>query len=131
MDYLRSGWGINTSFAIDFTASNGEVFEPDSLHKIDPSGRNLNQYEEAILGVGKIIEPYALNSQFAVFGFGGIPRYMGANKPSHCFNLNGQPNPIMIGLQNVYLQYKYAISNTGLAGPTYFSHVLRALLAYV
>lgn len=52
MDYLRSGWGINTSFAIDFTASNGEIFEPGSLHKIDASGRVLNQYEEAILGVG-------------------------------------------------------------------------------
>jgi len=42
MDYLRSGWGINTSFAIDFTASNGEIFEPGSLHKIDATGRVLN-----------------------------------------------------------------------------------------
>ena len=26
MEYLRSGWAINMSFAIDFTASNGERF---------------------------------------------------------------------------------------------------------
>jgi hypothetical protein len=52
-DYLRSGWGINTSFAIDFTASNGEpLSDPQSLHKQDPTGQRLNQYEEAILGVG-------------------------------------------------------------------------------
>jgi len=24
MEYLRSGWAVNMSFAIDFTASNGE-----------------------------------------------------------------------------------------------------------
>ena len=34
-EYLRSGWGVNTSFAIDFTASNGELFEAGSLHKQD------------------------------------------------------------------------------------------------
>jgi hypothetical protein len=62
MDYLRSGWGINSSFAIDFTASNGEIIEHNSLHKIDPSGRIQNQYEQAILGVGSIVEPYAINS---------------------------------------------------------------------
>jgi hypothetical protein len=32
MEYLRSGWAINLSLAIDFTASNGEVSEKDSLH---------------------------------------------------------------------------------------------------
>jgi len=42
MDYLRSGWAINMSFAIDFTASNGERFDPNSLHYIDPSGRIRN-----------------------------------------------------------------------------------------
>lgn len=28
MEYLRSGWAINMSFAVDFTASNGELIEP-------------------------------------------------------------------------------------------------------
>lgn len=61
MEYLRSGWAVNTSFAIDFTASNGELIERNSLHYQDPLGRQMNQYEEAILGVGKIVEPYAMN----------------------------------------------------------------------
>lgn len=38
MEYLRSGWAINMSLAIDFTASNGELSEPRSLHKQDPTG---------------------------------------------------------------------------------------------
>jgi hypothetical protein len=51
-DYLRSGWAINTSFAIDFTASNGEIFEHDSLHIQNKAPGQLNQYEQAIFGVG-------------------------------------------------------------------------------
>lgn len=42
MDYLRSGWAINMSFAIDFTASNGDLSDFNSLHKQDPSGRVMN-----------------------------------------------------------------------------------------
>jgi hypothetical protein len=48
MEYLRSGWAINASFAIDFTASNGEISSIDSLHRLDLTGVRLNQYEEAI-----------------------------------------------------------------------------------
>ena len=44
-DYLRSGWAINTSFAIDFTASNGEIYESDSLHFQHKEPGRLNQYE--------------------------------------------------------------------------------------
>ncbi len=93
MDYLRSGWAINMSFAIDFTASNGERNEPGSLHFMDPSGYNKNQYEKALTAVGSVVEPYAMNQQFATFGFGGIPRFMGSNSVSHCFNLSAKPDP--------------------------------------
>jgi hypothetical protein len=33
VDYLRSGWFINMACAIDFTASNGELIDPKSLHR--------------------------------------------------------------------------------------------------
>jgi hypothetical protein len=42
-DYLKSGWKINMSVAIDFTASNGEPSEKNSLHRINEDGA-LNQY---------------------------------------------------------------------------------------
>lgn len=37
VDYLRSGWQISLSVAIDFTASNGQVNDPTSLHALDDS----------------------------------------------------------------------------------------------
>ena len=59
-EYLKSGWFINMSLAIDYTASNGEVTDPKSLHyvnKDDPS--KLNEYEIAMEHVGKILDTYA------------------------------------------------------------------------
>ena len=32
VDYLMSGWNINLACAIDFTASNGDLSDPKSLH---------------------------------------------------------------------------------------------------
>lgn len=44
VEYLRSGWQISLSVAIDFTASNGQVKDPTSLHSLNEG----NQYVEAI-----------------------------------------------------------------------------------
>ena len=48
VDYLRSGWGISLCVAIDFTGSNGDPKDHDSLHYL---GAN-NQYDNAIAYVG-------------------------------------------------------------------------------
>ncbi len=61
MEYLRSGWCINLSVAIDYTASNGDVVDKTSLHFQDPTGRVQNQYEQALLSVGRVVEPYAMD----------------------------------------------------------------------
>ncbi|KAK1581808.1 hypothetical protein Q3G72_009168 [Acer saccharum] len=39
--------------AVDFTASNGNPRNPNSLHYIDPSGR-LNSYQQTIIEVGEV-----------------------------------------------------------------------------
>jgi hypothetical protein len=102
VDYLRSGWGINLSLAIDYTASNGDnIYSKASLHFQSPDGQ-LNMYEKAIMSVGQVMEPYATNSKFGVYGFGGIPRFMNLSKPSHCFHLNGTADPVIVGFQNVF-----------------------------
>ena len=43
-DYLRSGWQMSLSVAIDFTASNGQVTDGSSLH----AGGADNDYTNAI-----------------------------------------------------------------------------------
>ena len=54
VDYLRSGWQISLTLAIDFTASNGNPSDPSSLHFLGAR----NQYEAAIGQVGQILENY-------------------------------------------------------------------------
>ena len=45
IQYLRGGWSISLSVAIDFTASNGDVIDPSSLHYIGgQSTGQLNSY---------------------------------------------------------------------------------------
>jgi len=75
VDYLRSGWQISLVAAIDFTGSNGHPSHPNSLHYCAPG--KMNQYEAALMNVGMIVEPYDLDKSFPVFGFGGVPRFMG------------------------------------------------------
>ena len=52
--------------AIDFTDSNGQPSQPNSLHAQGPQ----NQYAAAIMQVGSIIEPYDQDRMFPTFGFG-------------------------------------------------------------
>ncbi len=59
---------------IDYTASNGEYSQPNSLHFLGA----INQYEQAISAVGSILEVYDNDRSFPVYGFGGVPRYLGA-----------------------------------------------------
>ena len=75
MEYLRCGWTISMVAAIDYTASNGDKNNPDSLHYQDIE--KDNQYEQAIKNVGYVIEPYDHDKMFPVFGFGGIPNHCG------------------------------------------------------
>ena len=61
-----SGWTLNMVIGVDFTGSNGNPAEPGSLHYRAPAfatasgGSSFamappNQYEEAILSLGKVV----------------------------------------------------------------------------
>ena len=74
-DYLRNGWTIQMSVAIDYTASNGDPENPDSLHHFSVDGsQGPNPYEIAMRKVGGILETYAYKKRFAAYGFGGVPQ---------------------------------------------------------
>ena len=90
------------TIAIDYTASNGDISSPNSLHALGPR----NQYLNAIGSVGSIIEPYDNDKMFPVFGFGGAHRGMGMTSVSHCFALNANPgNPQIFSIANVVATY--------------------------
>ena len=56
--------------AIDFTGSNGDPATPQSLHYMDRSGISLNQYQSAILNIGRVVEPYDTDKMFP-----GMPKH--------------------------------------------------------
>eukprot|EP00968_Pinguiococcus_pyrenoidosus_P003495 scaffold228_cov312-Pinguiococcus_pyrenoidosus.AAC.13 len=119
-DYLRGGMELSMMVAIDYTASNGSVTQPTSLHYMDPSGRP-NTYESAIQAVGSVIEPYDSDRQFPVYGFGGKV----AGQISHCFRLASPDSIEANGVQGVLEIYKNSFSAVTLSGPTLFTGVLR------
>ena len=77
------------------------------------------------------MQSYDSDRQFPLFGFGGIPRFTGASQVSHCFNLNGSPNPEVHGLEGIHETYKRALAGTELYGPTFFAPILRTVVDHV
>ena len=121
VDYLRSGLQLNLVTAIDFTASNRDPRDPQSLHHLNPN--QLNQYENCILSVGNVLCPYDSDQQFPVFGFGGKINGI----LSHCFPLTFQPeNPNVLGLDGILNAYRNSVSMVQLSGPTCFAPIIRA-----
>jgi hypothetical protein len=48
---------------------------------------------------------------FGVYGFGGVPTFMGFNSVSHCFPLNGIPEaPEIAGIAGIINTYKNTIA---------------------
>lgn len=123
IDYISSGFELNFMVAVDFTASNGNPHNSNSLHYIDPLGR-LNAYQQAIMEVGDVIQFYDSDRQFPAWGFGGD--IGGGNRiVSHCFNLNGIPDECEVtGLEGIMAAYSTALANVRLSGPTIFGHVI-------
>ena len=69
LDYISGGCQINLIAAVDFTASNGNAYDPNSLHFLNPAG--MNQYETALNAVGEILLNYDTDKLVPMFGFGG------------------------------------------------------------
>ena len=77
LNYMKKGWVLNCSIAIDFTLSNGPISHYSSKHRQDKKRQGeMNQYEKAIYEVGSVLQKYAYHGDFIMYGFGGIPRYL-------------------------------------------------------
>ena len=121
--FIKKGQ-INLDIAIDYTKSNGDPSNPDSLHYI--YGKE-NDYEKAIKSCGEIIAYYDADQLFPVYGFGGIP----PNKEivNHCFNINfNEDNPNILGIDKIIDYYKESLKKVRLAYPTYFSQIIKKVI---
>ena len=122
LEYLKHGWQMNVSIAVDFTLSNLEIKDQRSLHRQFTDG-TMNPYEKAIFEVCNVMVKYAKDGCFNVYGFGGIPHYLNTvktSKVSRLWNLNGEADPSCRGTMEVLKAYQKGILNSTLAGPSYF-----------
>ncbi|XP_041349780.1 copine-8-like [Gigantopelta aegis] len=121
LDYIRGGTRLHCTFAVDFTASNGDPKSATSLHFISPY--KPNAYASAIQGVGQIIQDYDTDKMFPALGFGA--RLPPDGVVSHEFALNGNPtNPYNAGIQGVLDAYHRTLNSVQLYGPTNFAPVV-------
>ncbi|KAG6646153.1 hypothetical protein CIPAW_08G174400 [Carya illinoinensis] len=122
LDYVSCGFELNFMVAVDFTASNGNPRNPDSLHYIDPFGQ-MHSYQKAIMEAGEVVQFYDSDRRFPAWGFGG-KTFDGTI--SHCFNLNGSAGSLEVkGVEGIMSAYASALHNVTLAGPTLFGQVIK------
>ncbi|KAG6701552.1 hypothetical protein I3842_08G171000 [Carya illinoinensis] len=127
LDYVSCGFELNFMVAVDFTASNGNPWNPDSLHYIDPSGQ-LNSYQKfdqvaCFQYPICFLECLRKTSLFVLVCFGG-KTFDGTI--SHCFNLNGIAGSFEVeGVEGIMYAYASALHYVTLAGPTLFGQVIK------
>lgn len=66
LDYIQGGTQMHFAVAIDFTSSNGQHTDPQSLHYL--CEEKMNNYEAALRGVGETLQHYDSDQMFPAFG---------------------------------------------------------------
>ncbi|EFJ42927.1 hypothetical protein VOLCADRAFT_76928 [Volvox carteri f. nagariensis] len=120
LDYIVGGAEVGFVVAVDLTASNGDPRLPTSKHYISCAP---TEYEHAIMGVGQVLMHYDNDKMFPMLGFGG--RKCSEKAASHCFTLGDGPDGSCTGISGLLAQYRRALVNYALSGPTYFAPVIR------
>lgn len=121
LDFIRGGCEMKLLLAVDFTASNGNPRNPNSLHYFGDPNRP-NDYLRAIRSVGDILLPYDSTKNIPALGFGAKVNGV----LSHCFYLNGHPtNPEVNGVDGVLHAYHQCMNNMQFFGPTNFSDIIK------
>jgi len=131
MDFPMGGTEIAVSFAIDFTASNGNKDLPSSLHYNSPNYNmndfyTLNEYQKAISSIGYVLEPYDSTRYMEVYGYGG--KFFNRNEVEFQCSLTGDPNcPSVYGVAGILAAYHNSLQSAELYGPTNFSPIIRKI----
>ena len=131
---MKSGLNIALFVGIDFTASNGTVTSPKSLHFINLTHTDtFNPYQQVIQSVGEILIHYDTDKMVPVYGFGAKPRFpeWSEQTASHCFPCTGRRGlreDEVFQVEGVLQLYSYVLANIELDGPTYFAKLIRRVI---
>ena len=128
LDYILGGCEISMIVGIDFTKSNKNPDQEDSLHY--QSTDKPNEYVSAITEVGNTLQYYDSNKKIPAFGFGAkLPP--SHEVVSHCFALNGNIfEPDNDGIPGLIEKYKESVRSVHFHGPTLFSDIIRTTIQY-
>ena len=130
ISYLKSGMNINLTIGIDFTGSNGNYTDSDSLHYLN---NGMNDYEKAIRSCGDILAYYDDDQLFPCFGFGfsfkdKSQNYFTSKYNAFNYPINGnKEDPNIHLIDNVLVEYRKFITQIRLSGPTNFAPMIRDL----
>ena len=125
-DLIFEGMNVAFDIAVDYTGSNKDPSDPNSLHTFNLDN---NLYARAITSCGNILKEYDSDQQFPIFGFGGVPP--GGKGVSHCFNLNGQKDPNVEGIEGIIQTYIDSLKGVQLVGPTFFQDIIKTVINMV
>ena len=119
----------NLIFGIDFTKSNKwngkQTFFNQSLHHIDPTGRTMNPYQQAMSICARTLEDFDDDHLIPCFGFGDTTT---TDRSVFPFNANGQP---CYKIDGVLKRYKAITKNVNLSGPTSFAPIINKAIEIV
>ncbi|CAD8128818.1 unnamed protein product [Paramecium sonneborni] len=120
--YLQEGLQLNLMISIDFTDSNLDPTNPQSLHYFDVSNKRLSQYELALRNVSEILIQYDHDKRVPLYGFG----FDLNGKAHHCHPLNHNlEDPEVINLLGLFETYRNFVRTVKFSGPTLFRPTLR------
>ncbi|KAJ3140848.1 Copine-5, partial [Irineochytrium annulatum] len=133
VDHVARGCEFSLAVAIDFTASNGDPRSPTSLHFMPGLGgaaggqgrvHGMNEYQRAIVGVGKVLAEYDADQRFPTMGFG----FQMAGAAMDCAMLGDA-----VGIDGILRCYATSLMAPGfkLYGPTLFAPVIRTLTSSI
>ena len=126
LDYINNGVKIALDIGIDFTGSNGDPDEEDSLHCRLPEMERKNPYERAISSCARIMANYDYDQLFPVYGFGAIIK--GQTDVSNCFNINFKEDPNIQTVENIMKEYYSCLDKIFFAGPTNFAPIFNKII---
>lgn len=126
MAYIQGGLQLKFIVAVDFTASNKQVSDPNSLHYMgNPDSPSV--YAQALHAVGTVVSSYLQDGCITALGFGA--RLPGQERASFDFSLSGQSDPRVFGVDSLLAVYAQATQNVKLSGPTLFTPLIRNSIA--
>lgn len=116
-DFVKDGESLSIMVAVDFTESNMDPIDPNSLHYLSPKSESMNPYQTCLHAILPILLPYTnRNSSIPLLAFGAKKEGGAVN---HCLEIAHVNN-----IQELMAAYKGAAENLIFSGPTRFSGVV-------